>query len=325
MKTIPNTSRMPDPRMRKALVTGATGFTGQHLCAALRQRGYQVAGTTQHKSEVDTESAYLDELHSCDLRDKKKLEIVVHNVRPTHVVHLAGITFVPHADAAEIYHTNVIGTYNLLHALANLDCPPVSIILVSSANIYGNTDVDPIDENTSPCPTNDYAVSKLAMEAMSQLWLDRLPVTIVRPFNYSGVGQSENFLLPKIVGHFARGARTITLGNIDVERDFSDIRTITEVYSRLLEKAPAGQIFNVCSGRSTSLHSILKIMENIAGYHMEVRSDAAFQRAHEIQRLRGNNAKLRAVIGNLPSYPIEKTLQTMFDAMKAEMGHKHSS
>lgn len=308
-----------------ALITGATGFTGRYLCSALRQRGYQVAGTTHKKTQLGAHSEYIDELHFCDLRDKSELAKVVRSVCPTHVVHLAGITFIAHADAAEIYHTNIIGTYNLLHALANGESPPTAVILASSANIYGNTDADPIDEETPPCPTNDYAVSKLAMEAMSHLWRDRLPLTIVRPFNYTGVGQSESFLLPKIVSHFARGARTITLGNLDVERDFSDVRAIAESYCRLLEKAPRGQVFNLCSGRSASLRSILQIMEQIAGYRIEVHSNAALQRAREIRQLRGDNAKLRALVGDLPHTSIENTLRTMFEAMKADMGHKHSS
>ncbi|MFZ6649801.1 NAD-dependent epimerase/dehydratase family protein, partial [Undibacterium sp. TJN25] len=114
-------------------------------------------------------------------------------------------------------------------------------------------------------PANDYGVSKLAMEHVARLWMDQLPITITRPFNYTGVGQADNFLLPKIISHYRRRAPLIELGNLDVARDFSDVRTVVQAYTRLLQHAPAGQTFNVCSGQAHTLQQVLDIVADLAG------------------------------------------------------------
>ena len=200
--------------MPVALVTGLGGFTGRYLAPLLEAQGYRVVGIEALAQGCPYE------LRVCDLLDRRGMQTIVDEINPTVVVHLAAISFVAHGDADAIYRTNVVGTRNLLEVLAGCGKPPRSVLLASSANIYGNTRVDPITEASPPEPANDYAVSKLAMEYVARLYTDRLPITVVRPFNYTGVGQSPNFLLPKIVDHFRRGEPVIELGNLDVARDF---------------------------------------------------------------------------------------------------------
>jgi nucleoside-diphosphate-sugar epimerase len=126
------------------------------------------------------------------------------------------------------------------------------------------------------------------------------------------VGQSPQFLLPKIVGHFQRRAPVIELGNLDVWRDFSDVRTVAQAYASLIEKPAPGEIFNICSGQAYSLREVLGLMAQIAGHEIEVRVNPAFVRAQEVQRLQGDARKLWQHIGPLPTITLRETLEWMY-------------
>jgi nucleoside-diphosphate-sugar epimerase len=304
---------------RRALITGLRGFTGSYLARELATAGYRVFGTVlpdgAHEvfsADVFATDVFATDIFAADLLDRAAVAGVVEQVRPDVAVHLAGIACVAHPDAEQIYRVNVAATRNLLEALAASPHAPSSVLLASSANIYGNAQAGLVDESVAPRPANDYAVSKLAMEYMASLWMDKLPIVIARPFNYTGVGQSDSFLLPKIVSHFRRGASCIELGNLEIARDFSDVRMVAGSYRRLLAAAPAGQAFNVCSGRSHSLASVLRMMEQIAGYRIEVRVDPACVRANEVLTLAGDNTRLAATIGPLAPIPLADTLRWMY-------------
>lgn len=292
----------------RALITGIGGFTGRYMAAELKESGYQIFGT-------DFSCVSSDNIFSVDLCDRGKVAEMVAAVQPEVIVHLAAISFVAHGDVEQIYRVNIVGTRNLLEALATrCTQKPLAILLASSANVYGNTDIGIIDETVPPNPANDYAVSKLAMEHMAYQWNEQLPIIIVRPFNYTGVGQAPHFLLPKIVSHYQQLANYIELGNIDVTRDFSDVRTIVSVYRRLIESSPAGQIFNVCSGTGHSLAEILDMTTQIAGYKIKVGVNPAFVRPNEIKHLIGSNARLVSTIGDVQQIPLMQTLRWMINS-----------
>jgi len=271
------------------------------MAAALKGAGYSVCG-------LDGDGPTSAPI---DLTDRRAVRNAVERVQPQVVVHLAAISFVAEGDADRIYRVNVVGTRNLLEALAARSTGPSHVILASSANIYGNSG-GMISEDEMPSPQNDYAVSKLAMEHMSRLWTDRLPITIVRPFNYSGVGQSDKFLLPKIVSHFKKKLELIELGNLDVSRDFSDVRDVVSIYARLLGATP-GNVFNICSGHEHSLREIVDMMEAISGHSIEVRVNPDFVRANEVKQLRGDSARLRGAIGSRRAHQLEDTLHWMYE------------
>ena len=150
------------------------------------------------------------------------------------------------------------------------------------------------------------------MEHLVRTWCERLPIVIARPFNYTGVGQDDRFLVPKIVAHFKLRAATIELGNLEIERDFSDVRMVARAYRRLLETDCAGETFNICSAQPYSLRSIVETMEEIAGYRIAVRVNPAFVRASEVKSLIGSAEKLQARVGDLQAIPLRDTLLWMY-------------
>lgn len=295
-------------RTRRVLVTGIGGFTGRYVAAELEQAGYEVVGLTHAGGDAG------GGVHAVDLCDREAVLSLVPTLELDAVVHLAAISFVAHGDADAIYRVNVVGTRNLLEALDKARAVPRAVVLASSANIYGNADVEPIGEDTPPAPANDYAVSKLAMEYMASLWTDRLPITVVRPFNYTGVGQARKFLIPKIVGHYRDGERIIELGNTDVVRDFLDVRDVARLYRHVVDAAPAGRIFNFCSGHGHSLEEVIETMARIAGYRISVRINPDFVRANEVKRLVGSAASIRDAVGSFDPIPLSDTLEWMYRA-----------
>jgi nucleoside-diphosphate-sugar epimerase len=289
---------------KRALITGIHGFTGRYMAAELQANGYEVIGLGSHPSD---DAGY----HQVDLTDGPRLRALLAAVQPDVVVHLAALAFVGHGVADAFYQVNLIGTRNLLEAIAacgkTLDC----VLLASSANVYGNASEGLLSETTSPAPANDYAVSKLAMEYMASLWHDRLPIVITRPFNYTGVGQAENFLLPKIVSHFRRKAEKIELGNLDVWRDFSDVRALVQAYRGLIEAKPLGQTVNVSSGRTYSLREVIAMCSAITGHQLQVEVNPAFVRANEVKTLCGDNSKLRSLVSGWQTPALDETLGWM--------------
>lgn len=259
---------------KRALITGINGFTGRFMANELAAQGCEVLGVGSQPS--DSPSYY-----QVDLADVAGLRKLLADTQPDIVVHLAALAFVGHGAADAFYQVNLIGTRNLLEAIDACGKVPDCVLLASSANVYGNASSGMLDETTQPAPANDYAVSKLAMEYMASLWHAKLPIVIARPFNYTGVGQAENFLLPKIVSHFTRKASTIELGNLDVWRDFSDVRAVVSAYRGLLEARPLGQTINVSSGVTYSLREVIDMCREITGQDIDVQVNPAFVRANE--------------------------------------------
>ena len=302
--------------MQRVLVTGASGFTGRHLVPVLVALGYEVHGLVGPRATSvngpHTADSYPFRSHVGDLLDAGRMSEIVALVRPTRVVHLAAISFAAHTDVEAIYRSNLIGTRNLLAALSKMDSPPEMTLVASSAVVYGNAAQGSLDESSSLAPSNDYAVSKLAMEYMTRLFQGRLPLTIVRPFNYTGRGQSESFVIPKIVAHFREARPVLELGNIEVERDFSDVRMVVESYARLLDTpAASGGVFNICSGAGTSLRSILDIAAQLSGHRLEVRINPAFVRANDPVRVVGSRRALDEAIGGVTAIDIRDTIEWM--------------
>lgn len=282
----------------RILVTGCSGFTGQYVKAALESSGHEV---------VDLNS---------DLLDAKSLNDELAATRLDAVVHLAAIAFVGHGNVNDLYQVNLIGTRNLLQGLAQVPNPIKHVLIASSANIYGNSSAGMLDEQTSANPANDYALSKYAMELMAGFWRDQLAITLLRPFNYTGIGQDKAFLIPKIVAHFKARKPVIELGNLEVWREFNDVRFVAASYAKLIDLLPAksGQAINICTGKAYSLQEVISLCQKITGHTIEVQVNPLFVRANEVRVLKGDNALLEQTIGPVERYGLEQTLTWMLGA-----------
>jgi nucleoside-diphosphate-sugar epimerase len=301
---------------KTVLLTGAAGFTGRHFIEQARRAGLHCVALCHKPTDVVADCSAVVVANLTDKEQlKTALKRLLTTIKPDYVVHLAGVSFVPHASTGDIYQTNLTGTVNLLDVLIGLHLKPQKVLIVSSGNIYGNVNNPlPVDEQTQHAPVNDYAVSKYAMELAAAVRFDKLPITIVRPFNYTGVGQGEHFVIPKIVAAYKRKSSQIELGNLDVDRDFSDVRDVVSAYIKLLDSEPQGNIVNICSGKACSLHYVIDYLNSLAGYQMDVRVNPELVRLNEIKVLYGCNLRLKQLIGDSQNHAFEETLQWMYQA-----------
>jgi len=280
---------------KQVLLTGALGFTGLHLNNMLVNAGYEVI-----------------KLQS-NLCNKAELENEIFNLRPSLVIHLGGISFAGDSKNAKLYSVNVLGTQNLLEALLEIKSDVKKVILASSATIYGEQHNKVLEESLEPKPVNHYGSSKLSMEIMASIYNKDLPIIITRPFNYTGVGQHEKFVIPKIVKAFANTDKVIELGNLNVYREFNDVRDICAVYKLLLEGPCQNEIVNICSGKPICLAEVIELMKGISGYSPEIKINHEFVRVNEIPILVGNNDRLKNLTGYTFKYSIKQTLTWMFN------------
>ena len=286
----------------KILLTGANGFTGLHFTKTAEAAGHSVHALKS------------------DITDAATLGAEVLEASPDLVAHFAGISFVPSKDEEAFYRVHALGTSNLLNALLKLETPPKKILLASSATIYGNSPSPFSQETQTPAPIDHYAMSKVAMEEIAKTYFDRLPIIIARPFNYTGVGQKDNFLIPKLIRHFSQKLSQIELGNLDVEREFNDVELICQAYMALLNFGQPGEIYNVCSGNARSLKQVVDCLITITGHQIHIDVNPDFVRSNEVRRMCGDPKKIQTLFEqhqvkiNAPS--LEETLTRMLEGAK---------
>ena len=286
----------------KILVTGAKGFTGQHFSKLATGAGHEVVPLQSNLNEIDA------------------LDTEILKVAPDYVIHFAGISFVASKDNEAFYRVHALGTSNLLNALLKLEKLPRKILLASSATVYGNSDNPFSVETQTPSPIDHYAMSKVAMEEMAKTYFDKLPVIIARPFNYTGPGQRDNFLIPKLVKHFVQKQATIELGNLNVEREFNDVAMICDAYLALLEIGEPGEIYNVCSGNARSLQDVVSTLTRITNHPIKIVINPDFIRSNEVHRMCGDAKKLNALLERHQIQLRKINLETTLGNMIASSG-----
>ncbi|WP_298542606.1 GDP-mannose 4,6-dehydratase [uncultured Aquimarina sp.] len=298
---------MEDLSEKIVFITGITGFTGVHLEKFFLSEGWKVFGTTFQTPE--NKNHFL-----CDITKKEEVDKIIKNLRPNYIIHTAAVSFVEASHKENMYKVNVFGTLNLLDAIIESNINPEKIIIVSSAAVYGNIG-ETLSEDLCPHPINHYGNSKLVMENMIKAYFSKLDIIITRPFNYTGVGQSQDFLIPKIVSHFKEKKPIIELGNLDVYREFNDIDYIVKCYYNLLISGIVSETVNICTGRTNKIKEILSFLEKLSDHIIEVKVNSKYIRKNEIEILKGDSSKLHSFIGDLSKdYSLENTLTKMFNS-----------
>lgn len=292
--------------MSRLLITGQNGFVGQHLLAHLTTQqpcGWQPVAAVSH-----------------DLLDADSLDAWVKATCPDAVIHLAGQTFVPEAfrNPAHTFQTNLIGTLNLLQALKRNGFQG-TFLYVSSGDIYGQVSAEclPINETLLPRPRNPYAVSKLAAENLCLQWSFTEPdwrILIARPFNHIGPGQAGSFVLPDMAQQLIRvrnGLQSpqLQVGDVDVSRDFLDVRDVVRAYLQLLASGQSGEIYNVCSGVERSIRELIMQMADLAEVEITLQQHPDRLRKAEQRRVVGSCEKLRGQTGWQPDISITSSLR----------------
>lgn len=291
---------------KKLLLTGLTGFVGGHLQA--------------HLEAADSEWRLLPPPETVDLTRPESLADWCAQ-RPDAVIHLAGQTFVPEAfrDPAHTLEVNLLGTLNLLQALkaGGFDG---TFLYVSSGDVYGQVEPAdlPIRETQLPVPRNPYAVSKLAAEHLCLQWgiSEGWRVMVARPFNHVGAGQKPDFVLSSVARQIARVQRglqppLLEVGDVDVTRDFLDVRDVIAAYFALLASGRSGETYNVCSGVERSVRELIGQMAELADVGIELVQDVARMRRSEQRQVKGSHARLAEATGWSPAISMEETLKTI--------------
>lgn len=311
--------------MKSALITGINGFVGPYLTVQLAQRGFTVHGVDRWPSCSIRDVRY----RALNILDATAMAAAMSEARPEEVYHLAGVSYLPDADASPslALSINVMGAVSVLDAVKNTS-PHARLLLIGSSKEYDNTGMsDSIAESTQPAPTDFYGVSKYAAELIGRQYGRQfgLDVRFTRSFNHTGVGQPPKFVCSDWAKQAAEIALdkkepAITVGSLDAEIDFSDVRDIVSAYSAILEKGVPGEAYNVCSGRAVSLRYILDHLIARTGRLVDVQSVQKKVRSHTTSpRLVGDNRKLAEHTGWKPLIPLEQTLDELFDHWKAEL------
>ncbi len=311
-------------------ITGIGGFAGTHLAAHLLAEGHEVSGCVRERRPYPALAALaarhagfgVDALACIDVIDAEGIARAVAEARPDGVFHLAGVAFLPHAEAApeRALTVNVLGTRHVLAAVQEV-APRSRVVMAGSADVYGAAaDVGvPITEDSALRPVSVYGLSKAAadMAAFQQWWESGLAVMRVRAFNHTGPGQSSAFVcsdFARQVARIERGAAPplLRVGNLRSARDFSDVRDVVRGYAILMAHGTPGEAYNLCSGEAVTVASIVDQLRAETEVPFEVVEESARVRRREIPRVVGSAERARA-LGWVPAIPLRQTLRDLLD------------
>lgn len=312
--------------MKKALISGITGFAGSHLAQYLLDRNFSVSGFYHPKHPTDNISSIKSKLNliPADILDAKRVAQSIKTTLPDYVFHLAAFSS-PSAsftNPRETLENNINGQINILEALKAIKSK-AKILVIGSADEYGKVNEKdlPLNEDAPLSPLSPYAVSKVAQDLLGfQFYLtEGLNIVRVRPFNHIGPRQSCAFAIPSFAAQIAQieknGPRTLKAGNLENKRDFTDVRDMVRAYLLALEKGEPGEVYNIGSGKAVKIADILSKMISLAKVRINVERDRSRIPPVDIKIIYANYSKFKNKTGWSPKIPLETTL---FDTIEYE-------
>ena len=302
----------------KVLITGIDGFVGKHLSEYLLKKGYEVYGTTI----LDDYENNRIEVYKMNLLDKKNVENVINEIKPSKIFHLAGQSAVGLSweNPTLTIDININGTLNLLEAV-KVNTPETKILIVGSSDQYGIIKPEniPVNEEHPQNPQSPYGISKKTQEDLCKLYAKayKMNIIMVRPFNHIGSGQGKNFVVPdfasKIVEIEKGAIPTLKVGNLDTYRDFTDVKDIIRAYELLLKKGRVGEVYNVGSGKEIKVSEILEKLLKMSTKIIKVEIDKEKFRPVDVPIIVCDNRKIKEDTGWQPEISIDDTLKEILE------------
>ncbi len=310
--------------MTRALITGITGFVGSHLSELLLSKGIEVYGTVRHRSNLSNIKHILKDIKliEADITDLASVRSALNTSKPDYVFHLAAQSYVPQSWSAP-HHTltnNILGTCNILEAIR--DYPDTIIHIAGSSEEYGFVKEEevPIKETNPLRPLSPYGVSKVACDLLSMQYFKSYgtKVIVTRAFNHSGPRRTDVFVdsnFAKQIVEIEKGLKEpiIYVGNLDAQRDFSDVRDIVKAYLLAVEKGIPGEVYNICSGKGIVIKEMLNKLIELGGVKVEIKQDPKRMRPSDVLVLRGDYNKFKKQTGWEPVIEYEQTLKDMLE------------
>lgn len=310
--------------MKKILITGAGGFVGAHLIHALKSGGDFEIFAAVYKATSDLKNILpADHIIAGDLTDFAFAEKLVQISLPEVVYHLAALSVVHSSaeHATEVMNGNTTISFNMLEAV-RLHAPNARIIAISSGNVYGAVqDISrPISESTPIRPLNPYAVSKVTQEMLAlQYYLAYgLDVVLLRPFNHTGVGQTTDFVIPRLAEQFAKIEKgeippVVEVGNTTTVRDFTDVSDMVRGYILAADKCQSGEIYNIGSGIGHAVSEILSTLQTLSSAKVEIKIKDSLVRSSDVPILIADASKFKAITGWEPKITLSKTISDILE------------
>jgi GDP-4-dehydro-6-deoxy-D-mannose reductase len=309
----------------KALITGIAGFAGSYLAELLVEKNYEVLGICLACESLENISHLKKEIRwfQGDVTDFDDLGRLVKKTNPDEIYHLAAFSSVGTSfeKPLKTLEVNLLGTLNLLEILRNSK-KKTKLLLVGSADVYGKVEKKdlPIKETLPLNPISPYGASKACADILAYQYFKSygLPVIRARSFNHTGPRQARGFVIPDFASQIAEIEKgyakpLLKVGNLEAQRDVSDVKDIVSAYYLLMKKGKLGEVYNISSGKSYKIKYLVDYLLHLSEKEIKVVQSQCKKRATDISVLLGDNGKIKKEVGWSPKIPIIKTLKDTLD------------